>query len=353
MIKLKRLVIAAVAAAIVTSASFAQEVVFENKLQWGIVDIGITDDNTDTNLSAFTNKTKAEYSSEKLDLGAAFKFSASKTKNAPAAEELAEGEEPASSDEVFAFGSEDFIEDVYIEFRPVDFLGIGFHRGYAVAGSYLPCLEKELDAANIGSDFGLFVRPIEGLVVAGGLDFISIFGSDDEKPLVNFGAEYTLGEVAVFGAAVRNVASNDDRSFGVYASYFGLEGLTVNAGFTYNGLLEEYNVAGNLLNAAVMFNKNGIGIFANAVFAVGGEEDFENELYAAANISYMFETGLFANVYGGYSSDFDNDDSWAVEVSPGAGYSINEHNTVGASVFFCLMKDFTNISFPVYWKYNF
>ena len=333
MIKSKKMIITAVAA-FIASISFAQEVTFENKLTWGVTDISISESSTDTSLSAFKNKAKSEYSSDKLDLGVEIEFTASKNGS------------------VFEFGSDDFISDAFIEFRPVNALGIGFHRSYPVAGSYLPCLEKELDDANMGSDFGLFVRPVEGLVVAGGLDFISYFGHDDEKPMVNFGAEYTFAEAVAFGFAVRNVVS-DERTFGAYASYTGIEGLTLNAGFTYNGNLEDYNVTGNLINAAVMYNINSFGIYANAVLSVGGEADVDNELYSAANLTYMINDTLCANLYGGFSSDFDNDDSWAIEVSPGIGYSFNEHNTVGASVFACIMKDTTMLSFPVYWKYTF
>ena len=334
MINFKRLVIAGVAAACFTTFSFAQEVSFENKLQWGVVDLGISEGNTETNLSAVNNESNFEYTSENLDAGLALKFSASK------------------SEGVFSFGSEGYIDDAFIEYRPIEMFGIGLHKGYPVAGSYLPCLEKEIDAANIGSDLGVFVRPIEGLTVAAGLDFISMFGSDESKPLFNFGAEYALGEMLTFGAAFRDVAS-DERTLGAYASYTGIEGLTVNAGFTYNGALEDYNVTGNFLNAAVMFNKDALGIYANAVFSVGGEADADNELYSAANISYMFGNAFFANIYGGFSADFDNDDAWAAEIFPGAGYSIDEHNTVGAGVFVCLMKGYTNISFPVYWKFNY
>lgn len=332
MIKSKKLIIAA-AAAFIASLSFAQEVSFENKLKWGVVDITITD-NTSANISAFTNETSAEYTSEKLDVGAAFNFTASK------------------NGDVFAFGSEDFIDDAYIEFRPTEIIGIGFHRGYSVAGSYLPCLEKEMAEANIGSDFGLFIRPVEGLVIAGGLDFVSSFGSSEEKPLINFGAEYVIGETFTFGAAARNITT-DDRTIGVYASYTGVEGLTLNAGFTYNGNLEDYRITGNLINAAVMFNKGPFGLYANAVVSAGGDSDPDNELYAAANINYMINNMLFANIYGGFATDFDNDDAWAVEIYPGIGAFINEHNCAGAGVFVYLMNGMTNVSFPLYWKYIF
>jgi len=335
MIKSKKLVIAGALCAFTAALSFAQEVTFENKLSSEIVNINISDDDTETSFAGFENETSAEYSSDNLDFGLTLKFN------------LAQEE-----DDSISIGSEDFIDDYFIEFRPIDLLGIGFHRGYSVAGSYLPCLDGEIEAANIGSDFGLFVRPIEGLVISGGVDFISYLGKDDTKPLVNFGAEYTVGEMLAFGAAFRNIAS-DDRTIGAYASFTGVEGLTLNAGYTYQGAIEDFNISGNLINAAVMFNKDALEIFADAVFAVGGDEDDSNELYTAADVSYQITDALSAGLYGCFTNDFDNDDSWCIGINPKTSYMINEHNTVGGGVSVNIMKEAKNISFPVFWKYVF
>ena len=335
MIKSKKLVITVALCAFTAVFSFAQEVSFENKLSSEIVNINISDDDTETSFAGFENETSAEYSSDNLDFGLTLKFN------------LAQEE-----DDSISIGSEDFIDDYFIEFRPIDLLGIGFHRGYSVAGSYLPCLDGEIEAANIGSDFGLFVRPIEGLVISGGVDFISYLGKDDTKPLVNFGAEYTVGEMLAFGAAFRNIAS-DDRTIGAYASFTGVEGLTINAGYTYQGAIEDFNISGNLINAAVMFNKDALGIFADAVFAVGGDEDDSNELYTAADVSYQITDAFSVGLYGSFTNDFDNDDSWCIGINPKASYMINEHNTVGGGLYVNIMKEAKNISFPVFWKYVF
>ena len=217
MIKSKKLVITAALCAFTAALSFAQEVTFENKLSSGLVSIDITDDNTESSFAGIKNEAKAEYSSEKLDMGVKLIT-----------------EVIQDSDDSLAIGSDAFVDDYFIEFRPVSLVGIGFHKGYNVAGSFLPCLDKEIDASNFGSDLGLFIYPLEGFVISGGVDFISYLGKDDTKPLVNFGAEYTVGEMLAFGAAFRNVAS-DDRTIGAYASFTGVEGLTLNAGFTHNG----------------------------------------------------------------------------------------------------------------------
>ncbi len=335
MIRLKKMVVATALCAFTAAFSFAQEVSFENKLSSGIVNINITDDNTDTAFAGFENETTAEYSSEQVDMGVTLKFNIA-----------------IEDDDAVSIGAEDFADDYFIEFRPVEVLGIGFHKGYAVAGSYLPCLDGEIEAANIGSDFGLFVRPVEGLVIASGIDFITYFGRDGKKPLINAGAEYAVGETITFGAAFRNIAS-DDRSFGAFASFTGVEGLTLNAGFSYNGEIEDYNISGNLLNAAVMFNKDALGIYVDAAFAVGGDEDEANELYAAANVSYQITEAFSASLFGSFTTDFDNDDTWAIGINPSVGYMINEHNYAGAGVFINIMKAAKAVSIPVYWKYTF
>ena len=335
MIKSKKMVIVAALCAFTAALSFAQEVTFENKLTSGLVNINISGGNTEASFAGITNEAKAEYSSDKLDMGVTLIT-----------------EVTQDTDNSLAIGSDAFVDDYFIEFRPVDFFGVGFHRGYNVAGSFLPCLDKEIDASNFGSDLGLFFYPVEGLVISGGLDFISYLGKDGTKPLVNFGAEYAVGEVFAFGAAFHDIV-NDERSIGVYASFTGLEGLVVNAGFTYNGEIEDYNISGNLINAALMFNKGKYGIYADAVFAPGGEKDVANELYTAANVSYQITDSLSASLFASFTNDFDNADAWGVEINPSAGYSFNEHNTVGGGVYFNIMKGSTAISFPVYWKYVF
>lgn len=333
MIKSKKLVTIAAVCALTTAFSFAQEVVFENKLSSGLANITLTDGNTDTASAGITNEAKAEYSSDNLDIGVKLITEVSQ-----------------DDDKALVVGSDAFIDDYFIEFRPLEFFGVGFHKGYNVAGSYLPCLEKEIDASNFGSDLGIFLRPVEGLVISGGIDIISFIGKDGVKPKVNFGAEYAVGEMITFGAAFRNIAS-EDRTIGVYASSTLFEGLTLNAGYTYNGEIENFNIAGNLINAAVMFNKGSLGIYADAVFAAGGEKDTSNELYTAANVSYFITDSFFASLYGSFTNDFDNDDSWCVGISPCAGFMINEHNTVGGGVYVNIMKSMQLISFPVYWKF--
>ena len=332
MIKSKKIMIATVLCAF-SAFSFAQEVSFENKLSSELVSIKITDDGNESEFAGFENETSAEYSSDNLDIGLTVKFAIAK-----------------EDDDALSIGAENFVDDYFIEFRPINLLGIGFHKGYSVAGSYLSCLDGEIEASNIGSDLGVFLRPLDGLVIGAGLDFITYFGRDGKEPLVNFGAEYSLAEILAFGASFRNIAS-DDRSIGAYASFTGLEGVTLNAGFTYNGEIEDFSISGNLINAGIIFAKDAFGLAADAVFAAGGDKDEANELYFAANVSYQITEALTANLYASYTKDFDNDDVWATAINPSVDFALNDNNTLGAGVFVNIMKSEKSISFPLYWKY--
>ena len=332
MIKSKKIMVATVLCAF-SAFSFAQEVSFENKLSSELVSIKITDDGSESEFAGLENETSAEYSSDKLDIGLTVKFALAK-----------------EDDDSLSIGAENFVDDYFIEFRPLDLIGIGFHKGYSVAGSYLPCFDGEIEAANFGSDFGVLFRPLDGLVIGAGLDFITYFGRDGKEPLVNFGAEYSISEMIAFGAAFRNIAS-DDRTIGVYASFTGVEDLTLNAGFTYNGEIEDFSISGNLINAALIFNKDALGLSADAVFAAGGDKDEANELYLAANASYQITDALTANLLVSFTKDFDNDDVWAAAINPSVDFAINDNNTIGAGVLVNIMKSEKAISFPLYWKY--
>ena len=323
----------------------AQEVSFTNKVSSDLVGIEISEDGSSAEFAGIKNNTKFEYSSDKLDAGFEMTFWAFSGKD-------------AGDNAYFAIAAEDGVlgiegwclDDYWAEYRPVELLGIGLHRSYLVSGSYLPVEDKEIDAGNIGSDLGLFVRPIENLTIAAGLDYASIFTAATDLynlPLVNFGAEYVVADMVGFGVAARNVL-NDDRSFGVYASFIGVEGLTVNAGFSYNA--EFADVKGNLLSAALMFEKDALGINLDAVFGLGGEADDGFKLYTGLEVTYQLSDPFGIGLVAIYKSDFA--DQSVIGANPYVKYAINENHEVSAGV--CIeVAEATTITIPVYWKFSF
>lgn len=345
MIKSKKLVLAASLFAF-AAAAFAQEVSFENTVSSDVVNIEINGGEFEGSFAGFENETVVEYSSDKLDLGLDILFGI--------------GTEKTLNDNGYLYiGQEDFaagysIEDYFIEFRPVELLGIGFHKAYALAGSYLPVEDDNVaDAGNIGSDLGLFIRPIEGLVIAAGLDFTSLFGGDDDwaNPYLNAGAEYEIADLLLIGASFRNII-NDGRSIGAYVSFIGVEGLTINGGFTYNGSIAD--VAGNLASVGAAFEKDAISIGADAVIALGGDEDEDFDLYLGASFGYQISDPFAVSVAATFKSDFDADeDGWELGISPALTFTLNDNNEVGAGADITIAGDSTSLAFPVYWTYSF
>lgn len=344
MIKSKKLVLIASVLALATAA-FAQEVSFENKLSSDILGIKIGNEGTSTEFAGIKNKTKFEYSSDKLDSGLEMTFWAFSGKDDNQKSYFALATQNG------VLGSEGWsVDDYWAEYRPVEILGIGLHRSYLVSGSYFPVEDKEIDAGNIGSDLGLFIRPIENLTIAGGLNFASVFSGATEVynlPLVNFGLEYVVADVIGFGAAARNFL-NKERSFGVYASFIGVEGLTVNAGFSYNA--EFADVKGNLISAALMFEKDAFGFNLDAVYGVSGVEDDGLKLYTGVELTYQISDPFGIGIVGTYKSDLAKQNT--IAANPYVKYAINENHevSVGVNVEF---SESTTITIPVYWKFSF
>lgn len=357
--------VAAVCAAfsLVSGFAFAEaEYSFSNKLSSDIVNIEKDgDEDTDSDFAGIKNKTSFEFSSEKVDALLELTFWSAKAKD-PKAED---------DDKYFAVGltSSDGTDygydfgDSYIEVRPFDILGLEFHEKVFTAGSYLPVWDDNVASGNIASDFGLLVRPIEGLVIGGGLDFVSVFGHDDYKPVVNFGAEYSADAFAV-GAAVRDVADNDKLdntdgfTFGVYASLLSVENLVLNAGFAYNDSVgpDVGDVSGKLLTLGATYELDAFHSALDFATNFADSDDEEFDFYIAVSAGYnvvetlsldcAFATALDAE------SDSDKKADARFQINPSATYGVGNHE-FSAGVNFIFGEDYTSVNFPVYWKYSF
>ena len=367
MLKSKKLVLAVSVFAFAATAFFGQEVSFENTVSTDVLNVTVDGGEFEGSFAGIENETVVDFTSDKLDFGLDISFfiNAGKVYDDDGNVSrgfLSFGGEGES--ETFTFAGKDYdswwfgagyaINDYYIEYRPIDLLGIGFHKSYTLAGSYLPVEDDNVaEAGNIGSDLGVFVRPIDGLVIAGGLDFTSLFGGrkDWANPYLNFGAEYEIADLLAVGASFRDII-NDERSIGVYVSFIGVEGLTINGGFTYNGSIAD--VAGNLVTAGAVFEKDAISIGADAAIALGGDEDEDFDLYLGASFGYQISEPFGVSVAATFKSDFDADeDGWELGLSPAVTYSINDNNEIGAGVDITIAGSTTELAFPVYWTYSF
>lgn len=346
---------AAIAAlSVVSGFAFAEpEFSFSNKVSSDVVNIEKDGDNDDTSFAGIKNKTVFEFSSEKVDaLIEAIFWSTKET----------DEKNPADEDDdkdYFGIGTKDSFDfgDTFVEVRPFDFLGFEFHEKVWSSGSYFPIWDDNASSGNIGSDFGVLVRPVEGLVIGGGLDFISAFGHDDEKPIINFGAEYANENFAL-GGAVRNVSGGDDFSFGIFGSLLSVEDLVLNLGYAYNDSVEPDvgAVSGNLLTLSGTWGKDAFHSAWEFATNFASSDEKEYDFYIAASAGYNITEDFsadceFATVLDGESDDDKKADN-RFQVKPSVTYTLGNHEfSAGVSIFFG--EDYSCVNFPVHWKYSF
>ena len=354
MINVKK-IISGAAVIIFGAALFAQTVVFTNKVSSDVVDIVINDNGTSCDFAGLKNQTTASLTSKRLDLGLNMHFWAYTD-----SDKVGDSHYP-----YFCMGQKEnrtsngwAVDDYWVEFRPLTTLGIGFHRADYIPGSYLPVADKNIAAANIGSDLGVFARPAANLTIGAGLDFISFFGgykNAHKNPLLNAGFEYTIPDMVGFGVSFRDFI-NDSRSIGVYASILSIDNLILNFGFTYNGAFEE--IYGNLLSAGVMFKKGALGVNADLVTDIDDNKYDGYDLYSGADISYKITKPMTIGAAAFFEIDFDYNKKnnvgkpTIIGVKPYVTYAINAHHEVGAGVKMQFSDDIT-VTLPVYWKYTY
>ena len=364
--------IAAVGVALSLASSFAfaeAEVSFSNKLSSDIVNITKEGDaDSESTFAGIKNKTTFEYSSEKVDAGIELVFWSIHE------DVFEEGEKyfgiGANEDPGFGY---DF-GDTFVEVRPFDFLGFEFHEKVWATASYFPIWDDNASTGNLGSDLGLLIRPVEGLTLAGGIDFFSVFGHDTYKPVVNFGAAYT-NDVFELAATVKNICDNketdvnnrDGFAFGVYASLLKIEGLVLGAGFGYNDSVApdvtkihtsgKEGVSGNIMTLTATYELDAFhtaGEFATNF--TNNKEDAEYDFYLAVTAGYNVLENLSADCAFAAALDAESDEEKKVEnvyqINPSVTYTLGNHElSAGVNIFYG--KDYSNVNFPVYWKYSF
>ena len=358
--KISKISAAVAAFALVSGFAFADsEVKFSNKVSSDIVEIVSNDDDTETEFAGIKNKTVFEYASDNLDAMIELVFWSKKE---------TDEKDPLDADDdkdYFAIGTGGFdFGDTFIEFRPFEVLGFEFHEKLNTAGSYLPVWDDNLSTGNMGSDFGVVVRPVEGLVFGAGVDFMSAFGHDDRKPIFNFGVEYANEDFAI-GGALRNVAGDEDEdtgtdelAFGVYTSLIMVENFSFNLGFAYNDAVEPDvgTVDGNLLTAGIMFEKDAVTLNVDAATNFGNSDDKEFDLYSAVQFGFAVNDNFSAELTFANALDFESDDDKKekamFEINPAVKLTFDRHEFgAGVNVFF--NEDGSKVCFPVHWKYSF
>lgn len=365
-------IFAIVGAALVASAVFADvSVEYTNKLSSDIVNITSTkvgdgDPDTDTSFAGITNKSSVDFKSDKVDAGITVIVFGNTEKYTK------DGNEKTAWLQSWEF------DDYYVEFRPINILTLGFSDTIYTPGSYLPVADDNVANGNIGSDYVVVLRPIQGLRIAGGLDNEAHLFNGNIKPDLNFGADYT-SDIFSLGAAFRNVAGGSDNfGFGVYGGFYGIDGLALTLGYSYKNdvfagddvsefnILSDYlglGVSGNLLSLGVSFGKDAFSAAADFVTNFGDDEN-DLDLYIGANVGYQITEAFGASATFTYKTIFDNESlGFIITIEPDVTFAINDNNEIGVGVNFGIGKfgekeektsqtTLTNVSFPVYWKYT-
>lgn len=374
-------IFAVVGAAFVASAVFAEvSVKYSNKLSSNIVEISnskskvevggttISDDkDSDTSFAGIKNKSAVDFKSDKVDAGITVYVNGNTKKYTN-----------DNGDEKTAWLQSWKLDDWYIEFRPVNILTLGISDSFYTPGSYLPVEDDNVANGNLGSDYVVTLRPIQGLRIAGGLDNESYLFNSKVKPVLNFGADY-VADVFSVGATFRNVVGGSGNfGFGAYGSFSGLEGFEFTLGYSYNN--EAFaDVDGNLLSLGVSFGKDALSLAADFVTNFGSDDafsvDFSSisndidiggfDLYAGLSAGYQITEALGASVTFTYKTEFDDKLSASViTIEPDVTFAINDNNEIGAGVGIKIDNlgyensgvkisgSGTVITIPVYWKYK-
>jgi len=322
---MKKMVLGAVAALTLAGAAFAGEVTveFENKISSDVVTI--KDGNSE--FAGIKEQVTAELSTEKVDVGVSLITYFNKDDN-----------------DNFGLTEYEF-DKAYVELKPVDWLGITFNRKVFTEGSYLTIWDDNIANGDIGSNLGLFVRPVENLTIGAGVNVPSVFANEAENKFdFTAGVDYTTDVFSV-GVTLRNPVNN--LGFGIFGSYKGVEGLTVNVGFAYNDEFAEHK--GNLITLGAVYEFSIFALALDHVTTLGKENSYMYSalcLETAVTENWIIETQLTTNL--------NLSDSKAAEFIPelGAAY-VNGNHKIRAGVAVTIADETAAVSFPVYYKYSF
>lgn len=339
------------------------------------------DSYTDTEFLGIYNRVYAEIKTDKTDAMIKAKF----------------GFDDWTDDSDYGFKWHGDVEDWYVEYRPWNFLTLGFHDAIYMDGSYLPIYDDNLYSGNIGSEGVTAVyspSALNGaLRIAATTPFTSKnvnwvkaddddTGDPDDTFDVGIGAIYTIDLFQV-GATLQDIFDGDERRFGTYVNLptlFGLcKELTVGGGFahseggavydfdgtkTWSETLNGYTYFGgvngeNLFSSYLTYNKDKkFLINAEFVWNFNDDDYYLWDFYTAASVQFWISTPLSFEIVGKLVADTaqpdgvdDLDNIYAGEFN--IYYQLTQHSEVSAGVSVNYFDKNYKICFPCYWKYTF
>lgn len=363
---MKKLSLTLALAAILSCAVFAEQpktISFQNTVSSDTIQLQIADGNTSLAGFRMDEVARAEFESEKLDaliqVGFNWTF-------------------PVEKYAQFDWTSDAL--DYYIEFRPIEQLTFFFHDEVFTRGSKLFVTGQNVASGNLGSDFGICWRPIGGLRIAAGADFLSGIGHDHSRPIINFGIDYTYGSLVNAGVTVRNPFSYTNKvAIGAFVSFTGVKNLTLNAAYTFRGGEFEAGDGGtsgltaaspvtvpslttDLFNHATVLGTHLIQLSASytqkavtfaADFAVAPSAVRAYDLYAGADLGYKITDTVKADVRAGLTVDLEGVSNTVISVYPKIDFTIAKNNTISAGAKLQFEGNKMYVALPVAWTYKY
>ncbi len=311
-----------------------------------------------------------------------------------------------SGDSDYGFRWTGYVDDWFVEYRPWDFVTLGFHDSIYMDGSYLPIYDDNLYSGNIGSEgFTLVYRPSMldyALRIAATVPFTItenwVHADEDDDNIEVYDDKFNLGLGAIYtdeyfqvGANLQDVFDNDERRFGTYVNFpslFGLcKELTVGGGYSYSkgGAVYDFNRSTTFDDYTYFGGVNGKNLFSsyftyNGKFVVNGEIvwNFNNDdvhfyydsakgdidmiefgwnLYTAASVKFWITKILSAEVVGKLVADTSSSNGYDLDNIYAGEFKLNidltQHSEVEAGASVDYFDGNYKICFPCYWKYTF
>ncbi len=275
-------------------------------------------------------------------------------------------------------------DETYIKFRPIEILQIALNAKEMASGSYFPVLDTNVDLGNYTGDFGLLLKPIDGLSIGAGMDLPSTLfddlNDDPDKIILNFGAEYTFENIGSFALTFNDVFNHF--GFGAYAKINAINALDIFAGFAYqedteklaieplnrhynpsSGRNREFHVNGNILmNAGAEYKGiDKLTLAAELATNFTAEADATHDFYTGLKAAYDINDAFSLSCKSFLTFDFadsrnndDNDyrDKALISIYPEVAYKLG-NNTFKAGFKMEFYDDEFVGSIPLSWTYAF
>lgn len=312
-----------------------------------------------------------------------------------------------NDDNDYGFKWDGYVDDWYVEYRPWNFITLGFHDSIYMNGSYLPIYDDNLYSGNIGSEGFTFVYSPS--VLNGALriaatapftaktDWLYADKDDDDKTPVDddtfdmgIGAIYSV-EYFEVGATFQDIFDNDERRFGVYLDFptlFGLaKEISVGGGYahsegnsvydfdgsnTWDDYTEFGGVNGENLFSAYFTYSGKVGVDGEIVWNFN-DKDYQGinyigsgsprsyggwDLYTALSAKFGVAGTPFSVTFIGklladtaHYSGQHLKNVYAGEFD--LDYQLSKHSELEAAVAIDYFDNNWNVRFPCYWKYTF